>query len=77
LHPAIWSEVKSAAQKPYMTDALPHLLMYLGGIHCRYYRPDLNILSPEYNAKRPRILKHQADYDKIVAPQPPKGEFVR
>lgn len=65
-HPTIWQEIKASAKKPYMTDALPHLLMYLAGIHCKYYRPDLNILSPQYNAKRPRILKHQADYDVIM-----------
>lgn len=65
-HPDIWQQVKASASRPYMTDALPHLLMYLAGIHCQYYRPDLNILSPEYNAQRPRIIKHQADYDQIV-----------
>lgn len=64
-HPALWQQVKSAAQRPYMTDALPHLLLYLAGIHCPYYRPDLNILAPEYNARRPRLLKHQTDYDKV------------
>lgn len=65
-HPQLWAEIKAAANRPYMTDALPHLLMYLAGIHCQYYREEFNILSPQYNAKRPRILKHQADYDKIV-----------
>lgn len=65
-HPEIWQQVKASASRPYMTDALPHLLMYLAGIHCKYYREDQNILSPQYNAKRPRIIKHQADYDQIV-----------
>lgn len=65
-HPEIWNEVRSAANRPYMTDALSHLLLYLSGIHCQYYREDLNLLSPQYNAKRPRIIKHQADYDQIV-----------
>jgi heptose-I-phosphate ethanolaminephosphotransferase len=50
-----------------MTDALPHLLMYLGGIHCQYYNPELNILSPKYNEQRPRILKNQTDYDVLMA----------
>ena len=65
-HPEIWQAIKSSAGKPYMTDALPHLLMYLAGIECRYYRDDLNILSPGYNARRPRILKHQTDYDVVM-----------
>lgn len=65
-HPELWAEIKAAANRPYMTDALPHLLMYLAGINCQYYRPDLNILSPQYNAKRKRMLKHQADYDEVM-----------
>ncbi len=48
-----------------MTDALPHLLLYLGGISTPHYRDDLNILSPGYNEARPRILKNTTDYDKL------------
>lgn len=65
-HPELWKAIRTSANKPYMTDALPHLLMYLAGIKCKYYRDDLNILSPEYNASRPRILKHQTDYDVVM-----------
>lgn len=65
-HPEIWSAVQNARSKKYMTDALPHLLMYLAGIHCPYYRDELNLLSPQYNENRPRILKHQTDYDEIT-----------
>lgn len=67
-HPELWNEIKAASTQPYMTDALPHLLMHLAGINCKYYRPDLNILSPKYNAKRKRILKHQTDYDEVIKP---------
>lgn len=65
-HPEIWNAVKEAHSQRYMTDALPHLLMYLAGIHCQYYREELNILSPKYNAERPRIIKHQVDYDEVM-----------
>lgn len=67
LHPEIWQQVKAAHSRKYMTDALPHLLMYLAGIHCPYYREDLNLLSPNYDESRPRILKHQVDYDEVVS----------
>lgn len=40
-----------------MTDALPHLLLYLAGIETPTYNPKYNILSPEYDEMRPRILK--------------------
>ena len=48
-----------------MTDALPHLLLYLGGISTPLYRKDLDIVSPDYNLKRPRILKGVTDYDEV------------
>ena len=48
-----------------MTDALPHLLLYLGGISSPHYRDDLNVLSDGYNEKRPRMLKNTTDYDKL------------
>ena len=48
-----------------MTDALPHLLLYLAGIETPTYKEEHNILSPKYDEMRPRILKNSADYDKL------------
>jgi heptose-I-phosphate ethanolaminephosphotransferase len=48
-----------------MTDALPHMLLYLGGIHAKDYHAEYNVLSPNYNENRPRILKGTTDYDKL------------
>lgn len=64
-HPEVFEQIVRAKDKRYMTDALPHLLLYLAGIHSPFYRDSLNLLSPEYNEKRPRILKHTTDYDKL------------
>lgn len=64
-HPEVFARVRAAKDKRYMTDALAHMLLWLGGIHCPEYREDLNILSPEYNEKRPRLLKNQTDYDTL------------
>ena len=63
--PEVFREVVNSRNRRYMTDALPHLLLYLAGIHCPYYRDSLNLLSPDYNESRPRILKNTADYDKL------------
>ena len=49
-----------------VSRALPYMLMYLAGIECPQYRDELNVLGDKYNAKRPRILKHQADYDELM-----------
>lgn len=64
-HPDITAQIKASRNRPYMTDALPHLLLYLAGIHCPEYRPDLNLIGDKYNEKRPRILKNTTDYDKL------------
>ena len=48
-----------------MTDVLPHLLLYLGGISTPLYREELNVISPNYDTKRPRILKGETDYNQL------------
>lgn len=64
-HRDIYREVVQARQRRFMTDALPHLLLYLAGIHCPDYHSEYNLLSPDYDERRPRILKNTTDYDKI------------
>ncbi|CCX68700.1 arylsulfatase [Prevotella sp. CAG:255] len=64
-HPALFNDIVKAKNRRYMTDALPHLLLYLGGISSPHYRDDLNVLSDGYNEKRPRMLKNTTDYDKL------------
>lgn len=64
-HPEIFKAIKDAKDKRFMTDALPHMLVWLAGISAKDYRSEYNLLSPQYNERRPRILKHVADYDKL------------
>ena len=63
--PEIFREVMAARNRRFMTDALPHMLLYLAGIHAPDYRERFNLLSPNYDEMRPRLLKHTADYDKL------------
>ena len=63
--PEIFHEIMSSRNRRFMTDALPHMLLYLGGISCPEYQDRLNLLSPHYDETRPRILKNSADYDKL------------
>ncbi|MBO4827212.1 MAG: sulfatase-like hydrolase/transferase [Prevotella sp.] len=65
-HPEIANQVVMAKNRRLMIDALPHTLLYLGGIHTRDYRERLNVLVPEYDEQRPRILKATTDYDEIM-----------
>lgn len=64
-HPDIYKEVIEAKNRKFMTDALPHMLLYLAGIHAKDYHEEFNLLSPEYNENRRRIMKNSADYDQL------------
>lgn len=64
-HPYGWLAIQGAKDRPMMTDALPHFLLYLGGISTPLYRPELNIISPDYDTRRPRILKGTTDYNRL------------
>lgn len=64
-HPALYGDILKARDRRYMTDALPHLLLYLAGISSPHYRESLNILAPGYDEARPRILKNTTDYDEL------------
>ena len=57
--------IKAAADRPFMTDDLSHLLLYLAGIHCPEYRDSRNILSPSFNMSRRRLIKDHFDYDQL------------
>lgn len=64
-HPDVFKAVKDAKDRRFMTDALPHMMVWLGGIYAKDYESRLNVLVPEYDQMRPRILKNSVDYDKL------------
>ena len=64
-HPYGWMAIQAAKDRPMMTDILPHFLLYLGGISTPLYREELNIISPKYDQRRPRILKGETDYNTL------------
>jgi heptose-I-phosphate ethanolaminephosphotransferase len=65
-HPDIYRAIIEAKDRRMMTDALPHLLLYLAGISSKDYHAEYNILSPEYDEMRPRIIKGTTDYDEVI-----------
>lgn len=64
-HPYGWLAIQNAKDRPMMTDVLPHLLLYLGGISTPLYQAEYNVISPKYDTRRPRILKGATDYNKL------------
>ena len=65
-HPVIWEQIQNACKRPFMTDDLPHLLLYLAGIHCQHYKDDRCLISDNYNIRRRRLIEGAVDYDQIV-----------
>ncbi len=65
-HPDIFQQVLQSKDRRLMTDALPHMLLYLAGISSKDYNDAYNILSPHYNEQRPRVIKNGVDYDKLM-----------
>ena len=64
-HPDIVRQINNAAHRPFMTDNISQVLVYLAGIQTPFYRDDYNVLSDEYNAERKRIIKGTVDYDEL------------
>ena len=64
-HSYCWQAIQQAKNRPMMTDVLPHLLLYLGGISTPAYHPEYNVIAPEYDTRRPRILKGTTDYNTL------------
>jgi heptose-I-phosphate ethanolaminephosphotransferase len=49
-----------------MTDDLPHLMLYLAGIHCKEYQEARCLISNRFNMKRMRLIAGEVDFDSVV-----------
>lgn len=66
LHPELTDAVRAAAHRPFITTDLPHLLFHLAGIATPEYKERLDLLSPQYDQHRRRILRDEVDYDELI-----------
>ena len=64
-HSDIWLKIERAKDRPFMTDDLPHLLLFLAGITSNGYSPERNIIDDRFDVNRKRYIKGEADYDMI------------
>ncbi len=62
-HPDIVEQIRKAQNRPFMTDNISQLLLYLAGISTPYYREEDNLISPRYNMGRRRMLMGTIPYD--------------
>lgn len=63
--PEVFKAIKDAKNRRFMTDALPHMMVWFAGISSKDYNDKYNLLSPNYDESRPRVLKNSVDYDKL------------
>ena len=62
LHPDILDGIIKGQNKPFLTDGLPQILLYLAGIECRWTDEKRNPLCFDYYCK-PRVIGGSVDYD--------------
>ena len=65
-HPQLFRQIVEAANRPFMSDDLPHLLLYLAGIKCDEYKEDRCLISDRFNVRRKRLVGGIVDYDSLV-----------
>lgn len=74
-HASLYNAAKKAADKPFSTDDLPHLLMGIAGISSPLYDARRDLLNDAYNSSRKRILKRTVDYDSLMRNDRKKKEI--
>jgi heptose-I-phosphate ethanolaminephosphotransferase len=65
-HPDILEQIHAAANSPWITDRLPHLLLYLAGISYVDYNEKLSLISPSNNPSIPRMIEGIVNYDSLM-----------
>jgi heptose-I-phosphate ethanolaminephosphotransferase len=58
-HPEIVRRIEEAVRRPFMTDDLSHLVLGISGIKTRWYEPERDLLSDQFNESRERIIGKQ------------------
>jgi heptose-I-phosphate ethanolaminephosphotransferase len=65
-NPSLLELINSSKRRPFMTDDLPHMMLFLAGISCQYYNDKKNVLSNNFNSHRVRLIDGKVDYDELV-----------
>lgn len=68
VHPEVAERVILAKDRPFISTDLCQTLFYLAGIQTKEYREKQDVLSPNYDMKRKRIIRFDTDYDALMKP---------
>ena len=61
-HPDIVQAIRASKDRPFMIDALSHVILGLTGVKSKYYRQEMDLLHPEYDSSRKRLMQHAVEY---------------
>lgn len=64
-HSDVVNDIRGSINKPFLTDGIPQILLWLAGIDCKWTNETHNILNPNYHCK-PRIIGGNTDYDRLM-----------
>ncbi len=64
-HPDVVDDIRQSVHKPFRTDEICHVLFHLSGLKTGYYRPECDLLSPQYVKYRRTVanIKNCRYYD--------------
>lgn len=65
-HAQLWNQIKQSAKRRGMNDTIAQLLLNIAHINTPYYHKEFDIIHPQYNINRPRIIRNERDYDEIM-----------
>lgn len=63
-HQGIVQSIRQSVRKPFVTDAMPQMLLSLAGIFSRWNDDSSNLLSPDYQCHQ-RMIGGSQDYDQL------------
>lgn len=66
-HPHVYNSILKSRNRPFMTDDISHMLLFLAGIKTSYYDDKRNVLSDKFDVNRPRFIEGKVDYDRLVS----------
>ena len=65
-HKDVAAEIEESSSKPFILTDFPNLLFHLGGIKVKDYNADKDLLSPQYDTTRKRLVRDIYDYDNLI-----------
>lgn len=66
-HPDVVESIDKSVNLPFMIDDVPHILLGLCGIECKWYNPMRDLLNSKYNVNRTRLIgsNYEIKYDDV------------